>query len=249
MPLSSFYDKTSTILGTEKTLILEGAGTVLQFPLNMGSWNEIRLGIFGAIIGTSDGNAAGVAESFTASSPNNFFCLGIKDNSNIIPGSTGSTFFGLAPYNLATTESISVSAALRQLNVATGDGASNFCNYWKDTTNLNGNNSALSAFNSDPTIAGSYAFKTGVILKVNNRGLATQTLQGRFLIVNSDPVVTGYTIDSLRSYLNTLTIAAATARTANNGSVAHAVPDTFYLRWPFTNNRLRLSALVVEKYS
>lgn len=249
MPLSSFYDKTSTILTIDKTLIIEGAGTVLQFPLNFGEWTELKMGMFASIVSSTDANGLGPAESFVPSTPNSFFAFGVKDSSAIIPGLTGSTFLGMIPFNFTNAESISVSGNLRQLNISTGDGSSAFCPYWKDTTCLNGANNAATAVNSDPTIAGSYGFKLVLVLKVNNRGLATQTVQGKIHFVNSDPIAGGYIVNNLRSYFDSVAVAPATARAANNGSAAHAVPTTFYLRWPFTNNRLRISALAVQKYA
>ena len=103
------------------------------------------------------------------------------------------------------------------------------------------------------TAATGYCGAYVVRFVIANRGAATQTIA---VGTRNDYPIAGsnYTSSALLAYFNGLVAADFTPNPGasvawNTGAAARVVPDAFYLRLPFFNNRIRISAMVAKRMS
>ena len=94
--MATIYQKIS---GVDQCLILDSREALL-YPFDVGEWNEIKIAAMISLVGNSGDNTPAVGEYIapTSNSKDKIF-FGIKDGSNFMPYSSGSTFFGLATPN------------------------------------------------------------------------------------------------------------------------------------------------------
>lgn len=229
---------------TEKTLILSPREH-FQRPFNFDAWSEIRLGFFLSRVAAANDNAAGVNETFAAGVAADQICIGLKTSADLeIPGTAGCKFVGVA--SRAGADSSDTGATY----VATG--GSGFLNPtgWDGVTRIDGSGTVDGPrFPSDPSVATGYCGFYGLRLQLADRGLATQSFTITSFFTN--PVAgNDYSPAALVALMNALG-GASTPRTLawNTGAAARTIPDALFFRWPFYNNRARISCMRMRRYA
>lgn len=228
----------------EKTLILsprEGYQRAFDFQ----DWTEIRLGMFYSGVAASGDDTDAINEVVTYNTPSDAIAFGLKNSSNtVIPGLATSTFVGL--FNKLTYQS-----------------ESNGSNFFSNT-NV-GSGLLPSAFNGATAIANIGPIQTGftfpaasggtgycgvMVLKmvVTDRGLATQKI-GMVNYVNGAVGGSDYSTAALRTQMNSATFGSLVDVDWNAAGVALPIPDSFFVRFPFYNNRIRISCMRASRYA
>ncbi len=229
--------------GSENTLILEPREYMLR-QFDFGLWTEIRLGFIFSAISSSNNNAVGVNETIALSGALDRLCFGIKNtDTTVIPGQTGCRFLGVV-----NSGNVTLSAASQQ--IAEGFGGMRFGAGVDTTIAVN------TGFASDgmlcpanPALASSYGGFYALKLTVANRGLSTQTVTAS-TARQATVAGTDYSVSALRSLITGGTYGTpSNAMVWNDGVSAYALPDCFYIRMPFLNNRIRLSSIEAIKIS
>ena len=237
--LTAFLFNMATIFtkGSEKTCILSPReGLMRQF--DFGSWTELRLGFFYSIVSSSNNDAAGPTESIVTNNEYDLLALGLKTYNSYYPRQVGCNFVGITSQTTGCTKNAS--------NIQTPTGSNHVqCSAYKDATNvstLSTNDIGGLAFPSDPSVGSNYSAFWGIRYVINNRGLSTQTIS---IYLSTLTPVSDVSVSNLLTRLNAFPVAGTNAPrilTFNDGVNAHTVPDAIFLRLPFYNNRLRISA-------
>lgn len=226
----------------ENTLILEAREFMLR-QFNFGTWTEMRMGMFFGGIATTGNNNNVVGETVAISSALDRFAFGIKDSgTTAIPGQTGASFLGLT-------------TTIAQNNVsAIGSYQSNGA--WSaagmtDTTIIGGTAGQTvlqTNFPNDVTVSSGYNAFYAIKFVINNQGLSTQTVD---ISVAAATTVAGtdYSLSALRTLINSSTYGTARNIAWNTGAAAKTIPNCWFLRLPFVNNRIRMSAIDMIKIS
>ena len=238
--MPTFYQKTPA--SGQNCLILE-PGEALIYPFDFGDWQELRLSVFTSMTTIDDDNKKGISESIDSQFiPRLIFWFGAKDNSEILPYTSGSIFAGFS------------SAVL--------DGA--FDRY----TQINTDNNIIEGnFNGYVSLSGKsiYGAKSGGtrfysfthaghlptgFAGFNSIGLKRTGNYLGYMGYRSQDGALGYTdvsIDNLRKLNKSFSI------TYNTGSstiaLAYLPPELncLFLWSPFTFNRIRVHSLLVEQ--
>lgn len=229
----------------EKTLILsprEGYQRAFDFQ----DWTEIRLGMFYSGVTAADDNTTAGSEIVTYNTVADAIAFGLKNSDNtVIPGLATSTFVGL--FNKLSSQS--ESNASEFFCNGGGSGSGLYVSSFNGATNITNNLTAQASF-SYPAANGTTAYCGFLVLKMvmADRGLSTQNIS-MGTAVTSPVSGSDYSTAALRTAMNNASF--GTLRTAqwNSGGVALTVPDSFYVRIPFYNNRLRISAMRASRYS
>lgn len=241
--MATIYEK----LVTDKTLILEPReGIIRQF--DFGLWTEMRIGMYYCGIGTSGDNVTSVSETVAQSTNADRITFGIKNNStDDLPGFTGARFLGTATRNGIGSECNTGGFFTQSSTMMPAIGM-------YDTTIYGGtsgdplNNALL--YPTGAAVAGATGYNGVYCLRfvVNNAGLATQTVtMSNF----QSTTVSGsnYSINALRTAINNGPYIGSSAIQWNDGAAAYALPDAFFCRMPFYNNRIRISAMMTIRYA
>jgi hypothetical protein len=243
-------------LALENALILESREYMLrQFNFqNAGNpWTEMRMGMLYAGVSLTNDNVNSAAEDVVVSSAADRIAFGIKDSGAAIPGTTGSPSSCLFLGATTALDAVVFHVPSSYVNVE-GGGQNSFGSY-----GVGGNLAAcgavdasyISGYNAEyldrmlfPTVAsgannycGFYALR----FVIANQGLAAQTVT--ISDSTSQPVGVPYTVAALRTLINNASYQNARVIAWNNGSTAYAIPNCWFLRLPFYNNRIRISAL------
>jgi len=228
----------------ENTLILESREMMLR-QFNFGTWTEMRMGMYFGGVNASGNNVNSVNESVTLTSALDRICFGIKDSSTTtIPGQTGAQFLGVT----TTTGQLSKAGNDGVQGIIYSNGALSPVGT-VDTT-ITGGSVAGAPMQYPIDITGSSAYCGFYALKfvINNAGLSSQTVT-----ITSTNTVTiagsAYTVNNLRALINSATYGGSATIAWNNGATANAIPNCWFLRLPFLNNRIRISAIDMIKIS
>lgn len=233
---------------TDKVLFF-AAREAFQRKFDVGSWTEIRLGMFFAANNSSSYTSSISDENMTINAVEDMLTFGLKDSATtILPKASGSYFIGLSTNTGGGTVNVN-SAKFEH-----GTGA-NFYSMGYYGTSSYGSSQNLTAMqftnvansqNNSSNYNGVYVLK----LVLNNSGSASQTLTLSAYNGFSGIGGTNYSVNNLLNYMTTTAAFGSTATvTWNNGSAAYPIPDSFWVRVPHRNNALRLSALGLVKIS
>ena len=233
----------------DKTVILEPREACIRIPLaSANAWTELRIAVALSLTSTAASNAAYPSESFVASTVYDRYAFGLKNSdTDDLPGVAGTRFWGDLTGNGRTVSIVHTTGAFATgtqagftnpvLTVAEGtsiahDGVNTFSSV-KFSTSTETQASTL------------FANLLGIRLVINNRGLATQTVQ--MAMGSNHANITDTSEAALRSYLVALSgwSGLTPAVAANSGGVAYAVPDAFFFRLPLITVRARLHNVMV----
>ena len=237
---------------TEQTLVL-GKRNYLFRPFDVGDWTELRMGMFVRSVSAYGDDKVGVSENVGTTTPGNRYrtlAIGIKNSDNEAnPFYEGSYFLGISNnggYEACATDGSTLSMR------AFGECAS---------MGMSGMNPMLPALNAslednyfggsglawdiDPSVA-TYCCFIGLKIRIYDKGLATQYVA--LSVAFAKNATPPYNQDTLFAGMHgTYQWGPSLAITWNDGSTAFAIPDALFIRFPFENNRCRLSAVAVMR--
>lgn len=243
--MASIYEQSIT----DKVLVLEPR-EALQRKFDVGAWNEIRIGLYWndcglgtiptASYSTETVNFATYADALT---------IGLKDSATtILPGFSGSYFIGLASTgsnNVKVSGPISYSSRYESQTSSNLYGAG----FYGTSSYFGGQNlSYMDAYNSAQTnYCGIYVLR----MVLNNSGSASQTISMYSFMENNASVTSTnyYSSYNLGAAMQPSSWSTVSTVTWNNGAIAYPIPDSLWIRTPFYNNRMRISAVKISKYS
>lgn len=214
---------------------------IRAFDLSL--WSEIRLGIFFGGVTSGDENTQAVAEVVPQVTAADRICFGIKNSSTLdLPGLTGGRFLGVSNQTGQQSQ-----CNINEFYSNTPVGFNGVALY--DTTILGSGGVILPGLNF-PTVTGSstYCGAFVVQLVLHDRGLSSQNVDVN-AYTDSSIAGTDYSVSALRTVMNGASFGSPSNVAWNDGSVAYDLPDAFFLRLPFYNNRIRVSAMRIQRYS
>ena len=228
----------------ENTLILEPREYMLR-QFNFGDWTELRMGMYFGCISAASANANVASESVTLVSAVDRLCFGIKDSStSYIPGQVGASFLGITTMSPTGNGTAIGTGSLRSI------GGNNFAVVGlTDGTATGGTTTQVCVGMDFPSdVTGATAYNGFVALKfvVANLGLSSQTVTISGVSTNS---ISGsdYSATALRALLNGATYTNPSTIAWNTGAAAKDIPNCWFLRLPFLNNRIRISCIDMMK--
>ncbi len=238
----------------------------LLYPVNLGSWTEVRIGLFIGLTNSSSTNAQYTAETLSANAPSNGFYCGMVTNlnpDNLLPYGNNQQFIGIGtPTGVGgvtwntqvATNRISNSAGTSLLNVFMT--TSGNAQYAQDAVQPGTNASAYRIFLPDLVEASgdaNFACFYGIKFNLVNAGTTSQC----FTVSTSNASEAKYTnvsIDNLRSLMANFDSPATVTglRWNNQGNfptgVPSALPSGILIFSPLFQNRLKIYAIDIEKY-
>lgn len=229
---------------TDKTLVLsprEGEGRKFNFS----SWTEMRVGMFFTGVASSGSNVDNIAEVVALSAVADRISFGIKNSSNTdMPGVAGTTFLGVVSTTGLSSDS-QVAFAYR----SGGGGGLSAAGYNGATLIGGGAGESIDSM-LFPSAALSSGYNGFYALKlvISNLGGATQAVA--ISATQENPVAgTDYSASALRTKINNATYGTPASVAWNSGGVALAIPDAVWVRMPFFNNTIRISAIRAIRYA
>lgn len=242
--MATIYQKIST----DRTCILDPREYFIR-AIDFGAWTEARIGFYCAQVSSSDDNAIGTTESVTVNSVADRISIGLKNtDTNDLPGEAGSMFLGAINGIGATANTNGASgyyAAGALGNVFSGVGYNGATPIEGTTSDLLSNFITMPA---DPSVASSYNGFFALKFVITNLGLSSQSVA---ISSAASTTISGtdYSASALRISMNNATYGTAVTIAWNSGVAAYDIPDGFWIRLPFYNNRLRLSVIEAIRYA
>jgi hypothetical protein len=243
------------VKGTEKVLVLN-IREALVYQAVVPNWLDVRIGAYiSATKAANDDDPTGLAETVTTTgAEQDRFWLGAKESGNSMPRSAGS-FIGWS--NSPATEA-NGSTVLESIDTAfrwrTKYATSTVGLLINDGTNIVADTSLQPprVIQAPASLGNHYA--TLVMMRLV-RSTVGSTLDN-FYVAKSNSGGVDYgdsgietdtpTIQSIRDAFRSATF---TEYLPGGHTFSSALPDCFYAYWPFANSRLRIHAIVVEKFS
>lgn len=232
---ATIYQKPS-----EKTLILAPRES-MQRAFDFGAWTELRMAMFFSVIDAINDNAAGAGETAIINTAADYLTFGLKNADNTtLPGMAGSRFVGIG----ARTGNVNTSS-----NFILNSGAGFDTFGYEGTTLKNGTGKVgVWAGPTNPAPSSNYCVMSAIRMVITDRGLATQSIA-----ISSSETASGsssYPASLLLSDMNTFASPSA-SRTVqwNDGVAAYPIPDSFWVRCPLYNNRIRISCIRMKRYA
>lgn len=246
----------------DQTLVLDPREGLLR-QTNFGTaWNEVRIGMFySAVALTGNDNAPPTAQE-TVSNANAIdqLTFGLKDSSVVPPGFAGTLFLGLATgANLFTSNNAGNGFTCCQNSGGTNQGtlaATGFAGVTMVNGAVTTDNLANLVAPVTPGAATSYSAFYALRFVVSNPGQSTQSVIVSWAATSPWPTVADLSVANLRNGI-TASIMNGSSNTYNNprtiawnsGGVARTLPDSFWLRIPLSNTKIRISAIDAIKLS
>ncbi len=254
--MAKIYQK----LPADKTLIIEPRQGFMRSMNLTGSWQEIRIGMFFSQITGSDDNAAGSDAwddvPINNNNTNRIF-FGIRTSGSTVPGNDSSYFLGAYTTGSSSRRYTDAFVIPYHTAMASPSGKLSAVGYSGSTriggTTETNNSSILGPFQGaeSPALTTNYCGFYGLRFVINNRGLSTQTVSVWFMKPSyGTHMGSDYSTGSLKTLLNSLPNSGSMGTIDwNNGTTAYPIPDHFYLYLPFTQWRMRLSAIYAAEYT
>ncbi len=221
----------------DKALIL-GIRETLIYPFTSPAWTDIRLGLFlSATRPDTPDVTTGLAETLTQTAPLDRVYVGFKDNSNTSPLIAGGSFMGYMTPPGTTTQLVAQTPTYYRspVRAAMTLNSSDHPGLYLDVAN--GINPL------DNTFPGAYASQA-LIRVVKDVG---PQLWRVYVAAEAESHNTATpTVGELRAQLRNQVTWNQISVTI---SPAVIEPAAIYVHWPFFNSRLRIHAIVLEKYA
>lgn len=243
--MAEIYTKVS-----KKTAILSPRELVIR-PFNFSDWEEIRLGIYFSVTTAVSNNANSVNETVALSTSADRIMFGIKDDSDNIPGAAGSSFIGIGTHSGESSICVAnQGGGFCQLggSVTANSGMCGLtCVGATITENAAVGNTALKSYSASSG-ASNYGGFACLRIVVNDRGLSTQSVSLNWYSIETGNTTLGNLLADMNNMTGTQ-VSLGADLDWNDGASARALPNNFYLRLPFYNNRIRLGAMQAIRYS
>ena len=243
------YQKTVT----DKTIIL-GPREAFIRPFDFGDWTEMRIGMFvGAVTAAGDNTGISTPETLALTTYADRLTIGIKDNTDDMPGVAGTNFVGygtdgtheaadqrMGVYNNSTGTYAARLSALSSIGTA-----------FTARALINASPSGIQYPNA-AGVAGVSGYNGFWCIKllITDRGLATQTIS---VDGSTTQTIAGtdYSATALRSLMNSASFfdGGTAFDWFDGGPAARAIPDCVWIRNPYFNNRIRISCLRAIRYA
>lgn len=237
--MATIYQKTVS----DKTCILAPREFILR-PFDFGSWTEMRFGCYFSGVAASGDNTNSAAETVALSSYSDRITFGIKDSAtNDLPGYGDALFLGGVT---ETAGSSYCSGSAFQTLAATRLAAAGF----HETTLVNGSSTLGDALQYPASASGATGYCGFFAMKFVITGLGTSAQAVAISLVATTPIAGAtYTAAALQLLLNNATYGSPVTVAWNDGAAARTIPDAIFIRLPFYNNRIRLSAIFASRYA
>lgn len=232
----------------DKVLVLEPR-EVFQRKLDLGVWNEVRIGMYWGSGANATLTSSFVGETLVQATRMDILEIGLKDSAtSIMPGYSGSYFIGLAMTGSVNTEVQQTFGTDSKYAVTTGNN-----NYWGmgfyGTSSYGGAQNLVAPEFVIPTSA-NYSGFYGLRIVLNNRGTSSQTVSVYASMTKS---ITASSTNYYSSYylhqqMQNATYGTVSTNVWNDGGAALPIPDSLWIRIPYYFNRPRISNLSVIKY-
>lgn len=232
----------------DNVLVLEPR-EAFQRKFDIGSWREVRLGMFWTMTGLNTFTSSCADETVTQVTKQDILAIGLKDSAtSILPGFSGSYFIGVS-----ITGSSGHNVVLGQpgaINISDSTNSSFFgAGFYGTSSYFGGQDLTVPAANyvTETNYSGFY----GVRMILNNSGSSSQTVSV-YVSSTYNPSVGNtnyYTSSYLNQYMQNATWSTVSTFNWNDGVSAYPIPDSVWIRTPFYFNRLRISAIRLVKYS
>lgn len=238
---ANIYQKPST---TDKMLILD-PGQYFMRPINMGNWTELRIGMYLSGVAATGDNAQNVAETLALSNASTRYAIGLKTHNSNLPGTSGTDFIGLTNSTNAVSN---VTDSVWRYGAVGGSYSNRLCGGAFVGTSI----TTLATVDSGidiPVPSGTTSYSTFYALRfvITDRGLSSQTVSLSFSR-GAATSTSDYSEGLLNGQINNATYTSfGSALAWNNGSVAYDIPNAVFVRIPFIDNKLRITAISVMK--
>ncbi|HEX2901443.1 MAG TPA: hypothetical protein VHS96_17140 [Bacteroidia bacterium] len=231
----------------DKTTVLaprQGGGRKFDFD---DDWTEIRVGAFLVGVAATGSNDVNVTESVTLTTYLDRITFGIKNSdTEDAPGAAGTLFLG------ATTRTGLPSYSAAAQGFRSDSGGSLVAAGYNGASIIGGTVAEdLGGIMGFPDASGASGYNGFFCIRyrITNLGLSSQSV-GVSLNNNATTVAgTDYSANALRTLMNNATFLTERAIAWNDGASAYDIPDAYYVRTPFYNNTLRLSAIRAIRYA
>lgn len=226
----------------DKTLVLSARQGLSRVPNFSPDWTEARIAMFYSGITAADYNTTAIAETVAYSGRQDYISFGLKNSDDpALPGLADSLFLGATNQVGANSVSNTVgfySSTSGTLSAAGFVGTTLVGGTGSEA--LAGSDSGLQypAANGASSYCGFYALK----FVIADRGLVTQTV-AISAAVTSPMTGTDFSETALLTKMTSATFGTVRTLDWNDGVVAYDIPDAFWIRLPFFNNRIRISAM------
>lgn len=244
------YQKTVT----DKTIILGPREGFIR-PFDFGTdWTEMRIGMFiSGVTSAGDNTGISATETLALTTYADRLTVGIKDNTDDLPGVAGTNFVGYGTNATHVAEdqhmgiyNNSTGSYGARLNAMSAIGTS-----FTARALINAGVSGLQYPNT-ATVAGASGYCGFWCIKITiaDRGLGTQniSIDGA---VTASVAGTDYSATALRSLMNSATFfdGGTAFDWFSAGPVALPIPDCVWIRNPYFSNRIRISCLRAIRYA
>lgn len=239
-------------VAADKTLILnprEGVQRAFDFGT---AWTELRMGFFLSFVTAAGDNTAPAAnEAVVVSNVLDRIFVGLKNSDNAaVPGQASSLFIGLT--NDAGSSKLDDLGGDRSCAYSEAGGTSLRARGYSGVTSVGADAAAIiGPISPRASVANAtgYCGFYGIKFVITNRGLATQAVAVSVAQVTN---VAGadYSANALLTKINNEPYVYGPGSIPwNTGAAAYNIPDAYYIRFPFYNNRARLSAVAIKRYA
>lgn len=255
--MATIFQKTIS----DECLILEQR-EAFYYPFYVGNYQEVRAGFYFSATSTSGDNTPYNFETADAGSLVGSMFIGFAKSGQganyVLPGTTGLIFCGLknqggnCSYLGPQGDIIWISPTCQSATpffgcILTNYLSSGFDSIQDDTVTGVNNTGGVIFLPQDPTLDTGYASYFGISLNFSGN-------QFQFSMSNDANFVTDMEISGLRNRLETFPnyqLAGTGYFTSgfNNTNNIIDKPDSLFLYFPFYNNKIRIHALTVERYS
>lgn len=230
----------------DKVLILDPR-EAFQRKLDLGSWNEIRIGMFYNTVGLNTPTSSYLDETVVQNTRSDIIAVGLKDSAtSILPGFSGSYYIGMA-----LTGSHNIIAQNTSYYDTSGDPKFNGGGFYGTSSYWGAQSLSYLGYptNGGGNNATDYCFYYVLKMVLNNSGSASQTISMYASNSSYASGTTYYSVPILNQQINNATFGTVSTVAWNDGASALPIPDSLWIRTPFYFNRLRISSLSVIKYS
>ncbi len=240
--MAQIYQKTVS----DKTCILAPREFYLR-PFDFGSdWTEMRVGIYFSGVTSGADDTTSVSETVTVSTAADNIYFGLKNSdTDDLPGFGTALFLGVMTQAASTSQLTAGSP--NKIRSSAGDFL--VSNGYHDTTLVTGTGGSGVSMQF-PAASGTSAYCGFFVVKfvINNLGLSSQTVD---ISMSETSSISGtdYSASALRLLINNATFTSAANVVWNTGAAARDIPDAVFIRMPFYNNRIRLSAIRAIRYA
>jgi hypothetical protein len=227
-----------------ENLLLLGVRESFVRPLNLGTWNQVRVGmLFNYTSATGDSGSV-TLETVSVLSNSDRIYFGLKSDGSDFPGTSGTNFIGAM--TVTTSSMASTARAGQTVSSVTHmfAGASSGSAGIYAPTSGTGTTTSIETNNAISNTA-----FYGLKLVLQNSGSDSQNVAISYKKLTASA---GTSLNDLHSKLVTDDTGWASLP-SGSGTVPWttgiSLPDNFYVYFPFYNNRVRLSCVEVAKIS